>query len=179
MKEKAIKEGLERLLKEQDSQKVGEVFDRMTGQNRSVPDRLWSLRERIKGLTEEAEDLSSLLEYHSGSRLSQVIDHLKQAETLTEETMSLTTNQAPSQEFKVEETESTITITDETEGIGIRFKKGDRLAQYRLNVVVDDRNILTTDEGMRRLDETRKRILSFAREEYPQEFGHLVKGSII
>lgn len=102
MKEKAIKEGLERLLKEQDSQKVGEVFDRMTGQNRSVPDRLWSLRERIKNLTEETEDLSSLLEYHSGSRLSQVIDHLKQAETLTEETMSLTTNQAPSQEFGTE-----------------------------------------------------------------------------
>ena len=171
MKEKAIKEGLERLLKEQDSQKVGEVFDRMVGQNQSIPDRLWVLWTRVKGMTEEAEDLSSLLEYHSGSRLSQVIDHLKQAETLTEETMSLTTNQVSSQEFKVEETESTITITDETEGIGIRFDKGDRLAQYRLKVVVDDRNILTTDEGMRRLDETRRRILSFARENYPREFG--------
>ena len=171
MKEKEIKESLERLLNERDPQKVGDVFDRMTGQNRSVPDRLWSLRERIKNLTEEAEDLSSLLECHSGSRLSQVIDHLKQAETLTEETMSLTTNQVSSQEFKVEETESTITITDETEGIGIRFDKGDRLAQYRLKVVVDDRNILTTDEGMRRLDETRRRILSFARENYPREFG--------
>ena len=73
-------------------------------------------------------------------------------------------------EFRVEEDGELITIWDDSEGIGIRFEKGDRLAQYRLNDIVENRTILTTDEGMRKLNETRHRLLSFARERFPREF---------
>ena len=167
MKEKAIKEGLERLLKEQDSQKVGEVFDRMVGQNQSIPDRLWVLWTRVKGMTEEAEDLSSLLEYHSGSRLSQVIDHLKQAETLISETMSLTTGQAPSEEFGISEVEGCWEVWDYSLGIGIRFPKWDGKSQTRLLYV-------RTAEAYARGEESFGGLLSFARERFPQEFKSMV-----
>ena len=90
--DRQIRENLNRLLSErEDSDRIGELFDRMTGSNRSIPDRIYVLRERIKALRTEAEDLSSLLGCHSGSRLSQVVEALNQAETLTEETMNLTT----------------------------------------------------------------------------------------
>ena len=167
MKEKEIKESLERLLNERDPQKVGDVFDRMTGQNRSVPDRLWSLRERIKNLTEESEDLSSLLECHSGSRLSQVIDHLKQAETLISETMSLTTGQAPSEEFGISEVEGCWEVWDYSLGIGIRFPKWDGKSQTRLLYV-------RTAEAYARGEESFEKLVSFARERFPREFKSIV-----
>lgn len=78
-------------------------MDRLIGgdepiDNRAVPERLWVLWTRIKELRTEAEDLTCLLKYHSGSRLSQVVDVLKQAEDLTSETMSETTGRTPSQD---------------------------------------------------------------------------------
>lgn len=94
-KEKALREGVERLLSERtDPSRIDRIVKAMTGtdvQNRSVPDRLLNLSSLIKNLREETEDLSGLLEYHSGSRLSQVIDLLNQAQVLTEETIRQTT----------------------------------------------------------------------------------------
>ena len=68
---------------------IGE--DGETGDRRddiSVPDRLWVVRERIRSLRDEVGELTGLTGYHSGSRLSRVVDVLSQAETLTEEAMS-------------------------------------------------------------------------------------------
>ena len=73
-------------------------------------------------------------------------------------------------EFRVEEGEKFITIWDDSEEIGIRFERGDILAQHRLTDIVRDRSILTTTEGMRKLDETRLKLIGFAREKYPREF---------
>lgn len=95
MKETKLRESLNRLLNEHgDPAQVDRVISKLTGQREdlSVPDRLWVLRRRLEELKGETEDLSSLLEYHSGSRLSQVIDHLTEAVSLTEETMNLTTS---------------------------------------------------------------------------------------
>lgn len=89
-----LRESIDSLLNEHgDPAQVERVIDRLTGQREdlSVPDRLWVLKRRLEEMREEAEDLSSLLGYHSGSRLSQVIDHLRGAEDLTSETISLTT----------------------------------------------------------------------------------------
>lgn len=97
-KDDKIREGLERILSEQENpDRVEGVLNRLVNSNaiRSIPDRLWVVRERIKELRSETEELSSLLEYHSGSRLSQLVEVLTQAEKLTEETMTLTTRQAP------------------------------------------------------------------------------------
>jgi len=92
-KNEKLRAGAKNLFSE--TRRPSEAIDRLIhGTDRSVPDKLWSLRERIKGLRSEAEELSSLMDYHSGSRLSQVVDVLTQAEKLTEETMSLT-GQAP------------------------------------------------------------------------------------
>lgn len=86
-----LRESIDRILSEHgDPAQVDRVVSKLTG-DLSVPDRLWVLRRRLEELKGETEDLSSLLEYHSGSRLSQVIDHLTEAVSLTEETMNLTT----------------------------------------------------------------------------------------
>lgn len=88
-KDKKLREGMNNLFS--GSREPSEAIDKLiNGTDRSVPDKLWSLRERIKGLRSEAEELSSLLGYHSGSRLSQVVDVLSQAERLTDETLSQT-----------------------------------------------------------------------------------------
>ena len=235
-KEEKLREGLNRLLSERENpDKVEGVLNRLITpeENRSIPDRLWVIRERIKELRSEAEDLSSLLEYHSGSRLSQVVDVLTQAEKLTEETMSQTNefkvidrgtsveiwdksvgvgigfrkgdgdcrrhllfirsdendrsgdddlieqtyqnlisfaeSRFP-QEFRLRiiEDDKTRTIWDESVGIGLRFEIGDRLARHRLTDIVRDRSILTTDEGMRLLTETRERLLSFAENNFEE-----------
>lgn len=164
-KDKEIREGLNRLLSEPTDPTRGErVLNKLTGQG-SIPERLSSLREKLGGLMVEAGDLSNLMEYHSGSRLSRVVDLLKQAEALTEETMTLTT------EFRIVEDDKTRTIWDDSVEIGLRFEIGDRLARYHLTNIVRDRSILTTDEGMRLLSETRERLLSFAESRFPVEFG--------
>lgn len=105
MKEKSFRNDLNRILStKEDPSKVEGIMNRLVGEQeppidtRSIPDRLWVLWTRIKEMRSEAGDLSSLLEYHSGSRLSQVVDVLTQAEKLTEETMTLTTGQTPSQD---------------------------------------------------------------------------------
>ena len=92
---KDFREGLDRLLSERtDPGKIDRIVRTLTGsENRSVPERLGSLLDRLRDLREETGDLSGLLEYHSGSRLSRVIDLLNQAEVLTEETLRQTTGQ--------------------------------------------------------------------------------------
>lgn len=169
-KEKDIRESLNRLLTEQEnSDKVGEVLDRITGMNRSIPDRLWVLRERIKGMREEAEDLSSLLEYHSGSRLSQVVDVLTQAEKLTEETMTLTTGQAPSDEFRISDTGECWEIWDDSVGVGIRFGKWDGESRQNLRYIQTAENVLKGDEDLN--GRTFEKLVSFAESRFPREFG--------
>ena len=208
-------------------------------QERVINERLWVLWNRIKDLRREAESLSGLMRYHSGSRLSQVVDVLTQAENLTDETMSLRTKETPSEDFRiidrgesveiwddsvgvgigfrkgdedsrrrylsirsrrfltgyedeeeegpvqrllsfaeerfpqefrirVEEEGKTRTIWDESVGIGIRFEIGDRLARHHLTDIVRDRDLLTTDEGRRLLNETRERLLSFAENRFEE-----------
>ena len=177
MKEKEIREGLNRLLSERENpDKVKGVLNRLIGEqgtpveNKSVPDRLWVLRERIKNLTEEAENLSPLLGYHSGSRLSQVIDLLNKAQDLTEETMSLTTEQAPSRGFRVNDDGRVITIRDDIVGVGIEFTKWDGENQVRLSYIHSE-EAQFKDEGV--ISRTFDRLIEFAREKYPQEFEHL------
>lgn len=94
-KEQAIREGVDRLLSQKSNPaQIDRLVRTLTGtdiEERSIPERLGILLTRIRELREETGDLSGLLEYHSGSRLSQVVDLLNQAEVLTEETMRQTT----------------------------------------------------------------------------------------
>ena len=76
----------------------------------------------------------------------------------------------PSPVFRVSEEEETRTIWDDSRGIGLRFRKGERLSRYLLTDVVPH-NLLTTEDGMRILDETRHHLLNFAIENFPEEFG--------
>ena len=142
--------------------------DRVEGteerQDRSVPDRLWVVRERLRGMRSEVEDLSDRMDYHSSSCLSQVIDLLNQAESLTEETMSLTTGQAPS-EFRILDTGDNWEVWNDPEGIGIRFKKSDGKTRSRLLYI---QTAEAYDEGFDR--EGFEKLIEVARERFPQEF---------
>lgn len=71
--------------------------------------------------------------------------------------------------FTVQETPTHVIVWSEGERFGFRFEKGDILAQYRF-IVLCDRTILTTVEGMQELDRVRAEFLTFARENYPREF---------
>ncbi len=77
----------------------------------------------------------------------------------------------PFERFRVEETTKTRTIWDDSVGMGINFEKGDKLARHRFTMIVPDRTILTTTDGMCLLDITRERLLRFAEERFPVEFG--------
>lgn len=77
-------------------EQIERTFNRLTG-NISVPDKLWALRENIKNLRSQSDELSSELPYHQGSKLSQVVDLLNQAESLTGEVISGLNGETPSQ----------------------------------------------------------------------------------
>ena len=141
-------------------------------QDRSVPDRLWVVRERIRGMRSEVEDLSSLMNNHSGSCLSQVIDLLNQAEDLTDETMSLSMGQG----FKVIDKGSYFSIWDDPVGVGIEFTKWDGENPVRLSYVRSEDAVFKDDEVIGR---TFDRLIEFGRENYPQEFAHIPDESII
>ena len=169
-KDKKLREGLNGFLSEQaDPAKVEGVLNRMTDGDKSVPERLWVLWTRIKELRGEAENLSSLLEYHSGSRLSQVVDVLTQAESLTEETMTLTTGKAPSEEFRITDTGECWEIWDDEVGVGIRFNKWDRNSRRNLRYIQTAQNVLNGDEDLN--GRTFDNLISFAESRFPQEFG--------
>lgn len=77
----------------------------------------------------------------------------------------------PSGEFRISEEDGTRTIWDDSEGIGLRFRKGERLSLHLGEIIIKDPEKISTEDGMRRLDETRSRLLSFARVQFPDEFG--------
>lgn len=169
--DKKLREGLNDILsKQEDSSKVEGLLNRLTDIDRSIPDRLWVIRERIRGLSEEAEELTNLMEHRSGSRLSQVIDLLNQAQDLTEETMSLTIEQAPSRGFRVNDDGRVITIRDDIVDVGIEFTKWDGENQVRLSYIHSE-EAEVKDEGV--VSRTFDRLIEFARENYPQEFEHI------
>ena len=163
-KKQKVGEGLNRVLSESTPANSDEVLNKLTGSEKSISDRLWVIRERIRGMRSEVEDLSSLMDYHSGSCLSQVIDLLNQAESLTDETMSLTMGQAPS-EFRILDTGDDWEVWNDPEGIGIRFKKSDGKTRSRLLYI---QTAEAYDEGFDR--DGFEKLIEFARERFPQEF---------
>lgn len=78
-------------------------------------------------------------------------------------------SQAP-EKYRVEEDGTSRTIWDDEEGIGLRFTKGERLSRHLAEIVLKDSDRMSTEEGMRILEEVHRRLLSFAEERFPEEF---------
>lgn len=186
-KEEMIRQALDDMFKpdERQTEKLSHLLDKMTG-NLTTQERVERFKTLLKELRNESKEIQRILMEEgntSGINVLSITEHLEECIRFGEyieipeqdsqkvgEVFDRTTNQVQSQEFRVEETERYIYIWDDSEKIGIRFEKGDRLAQYRLTDIVENSSLLTTDEGMRRLDEIKRRLLSFAREKYPREF---------
>lgn len=174
-KDSIIRENLNKVLSQkEDPSKVENIMNKIIGgdgpiDDRSIPDRLWVLWTRIKEMRTEAEDLTCLLKYHSGSRLSQVVDVLKQAEELTSETMSETTGQTPSEEFRISDRGDHWEIWNDSVGVGIRFKKWDENSGRHLLYVRSGRSLVSEDDET--IDKTFEELISFAESRFPQEFG--------
>ena len=167
-KDEQLRESLNEVLSDKGNpDKVREVFDRLTGLNRSVPDRLWVLKKRIGELRSEAEDLSGLTDYQQGSLLSRVVDVLTQAETLTDEALTLTTG-ASSDEFRISDRGECWEIWDDSVGVGISFGKWEENSRQSLRYIRTEENILSGDEDL--IGETFEKLVSFAEERFPQEF---------
>lgn len=176
MKEKSFRDDLNRILStKEDPSKVEGIMNRLVGEQeppidtRSIPDRLWVLWTRIKEMRTEADDLSLVLREHSGSRLPEVVEHLTQAENLTSETMSETTGQTPSEKYRISDRGEHWEIWDDSVGVGIRFRKWDENSGRHLLFIRSEDSLYSEDDLS--ADLTFDRLVSFARERFPQEFG--------
>lgn len=63
-----------------------------------------------------------------------------------------------------------ITIIDTAENIGISFDSTDRLARYTHGVCVSDHSLLSTTEGLNKIDQVASGLLEYAAKKYPENF---------
>lgn len=128
-------------------------------------ERLEAIRERLEAAAVEVGELSNAAPYGFGSRVSYVVDRIKQAvEDIN------TCIEYPPYSWRIDEKENTVTIWEDFTGYGFRFEKGDRMAAYRLTDIIP-RAAVTSVEAMQKLDEVRAEFLKYARANYPAEFG--------
>jgi hypothetical protein len=66
-----------------------------------------------------------------------------------------------------------ISIVNEDEGIGLRFKKGESLQRYTSSILVKDKDLLTTEEGCAKIIRISNEITEYAAQQYPEEFKKL------
>lgn len=79
-------------------------------------------------------------------------------------------------EFRVNDDGQVVSIWDDLVGVGMEFRRwdGEHQVRWRFRTTKDS---IFKEWGVVR--QALDRIVGFARERYPQEFGHLVEGSMI
>lgn len=77
---------------------------------------------------------------------------------------------AKTMNYRTETNGSTITLWDDTEGVGLQFKEGEPLQEYESNLVLRDFSILETEAGVAHLSEVSNRLHKEAAKRYPIEF---------
>ena len=78
--------------------------------------------------------------------------------------------------FRINDDGRIVSVWDDSVGVGMEFRRWDGENEVRWRFLTTKESIFKELEIVRQaLD----RIVGFAREEYPQEFDHLVRGSLI
>lgn len=130
-------------------------------------ERLEAIRERLEAAAVEVGELSNAAPYGFGSRVSYVVDRIKQA---VEDINACI--EYPPFSWRIDENkqEQAVTVWEDFTGYGFRFPMGDRLAAERLEIL-DPRGELSTAEGLERLNTVQAEFVKYARANYPAEFG--------
>lgn len=74
------------------------------------------------------------------------------------------------EEYRIEKEGSVITIWDDNEGIGIRFKEGEMLQLYEAEIILMDLKLAETEEGSDLIIATTNKLKKYAIGKYPKEF---------
>jgi len=72
--------------------------------------------------------------------------------------------------YKLQEDGALLTLWDESEGVGLQFRRGDTLQAYTAALVLSNTDILSTEEGVSHLTKIQEQLTAKARELYPEEF---------
>lgn len=140
-------------------------------EKQELNERLEAVREQLEAAAVEVGEITNAAPYGFGSRVSYVIDRIKQAiEDLN------TCIDYPPYSWRIEENdrENTVTVWEDFTGFGFRWDKGDILAFYRF-MVLAPQGALSSVEGMQKLDRVRAEFLKYARANYPEEFKKRLK----
>lgn len=73
-------------------------------------------------------------------------------------------------DYRTETNGDTITLWNDDEGIGLQFKKGERLQRYQSSLIVKDPSLMETGGGIVHLNEVGAALTLYAIENYPEEF---------
>lgn len=72
--------------------------------------------------------------------------------------------------YKLQEDGALLTLWDESEGVGLQFRRGDTLQAYTAALVLSNTDILSTEEGVSHLTKIQEQLTAKARELFPEEF---------
>lgn len=72
--------------------------------------------------------------------------------------------------YRIEQDGDTVTVWDDTEGVGLRFTQGETLQRYTTQLIINDANRTATGEGLERLNEISNALTDYAAERFPYEF---------
>lgn len=72
--------------------------------------------------------------------------------------------------YRLQEDGALLTLWDESEGVGLQFRRGDTLQAYTAAIVISNTEILSTEDGVARLSKIQEQLTAKARELYPEEF---------
>lgn len=147
-----------------------EILDALTTVSLTEEERWADLKERNPHLSDdEIKDLAKEQEVLCNEIVAKHIEVLnRQAQLLLDAHRALYGDGGG--RYRIEKEAATITIWDDTEGIGLQFKEGETLQRYKGSIVLKDFSILETENGVEHVSIISRQLNKFAAELYPFEF---------
>ena len=147
-----------------------EILDALTTVSLTEEERWADLKERNPHLSDdEIKDLANEQEALCNEIVAKHIEVLnRQARLLLDAHRALYGDGGG--RYRIEKDGDTITIWDDTEGIGLQFKEGETLQRYNGSIVMKDPSILETESGVEHVKIISRLLNEYAAELYPFEF---------
>ena len=146
-----------------------EILDALTTISLTEEERWAELKENNPDLSDdEIKDLARAQEVECNEVVGKHIKTLnQQAQILLNAHRAL---YGGKDRYRIEKDGDTITIWDDSEGIGLQFKEGETLQRYNSSLVLNDFSILETESGIEHVKAISRLLNEYAAELYPLEF---------
>lgn len=76
------------------------------------------------------------------------------------------------EQYRIEQDKNVITVWNDTDGIGLRFKAGESLQRYTSSIVLNG-YAPSTEEKVKHMDKVQAELTEFAAAKYPKEFARI------